>query len=177
MMKQTIKSRRLLRLAREEHGGGLVEFFISAWLLLISVFGMLEFGMGMYAYHFVSSAAQQGARYAIVRGAHWTTACSTSAPPKFSMTYDCKAASADVSNYVKSLTSMGLSSGSVNASATWPGTTPDCASSCSACSSSTENPGCMVQVQVTYSFNFLPLSFLPRTALSLSSNAEKVIQE
>jgi Flp pilus assembly protein TadG len=169
--------RRLLRLAREEQGGGLLEFVISAWLLLITVFGVLEFGMGMYAYHFVSAAAQQGARYAIVRGAHWTTACSTSAPPQFSMNYDCKAASSDVQNYVKSLTSMGLNPASVTATATWPGTTPDCTSSCSACSTSAENPGCMVKVQVTYSFNFLPLRFLPQTALTLSGAAEKVIQE
>jgi Flp pilus assembly protein TadG len=176
-MRRTIHYRRLMELARQERGSELVEFAFTALVLLAVVFGTIEFALAMYAYHFVSSAAQLGARYAIVRGADWTTACSTSAPPNFTLNYDCKASSSDVQNYVKSLTSEGLNAGSVSATTTWPGTTPDCTSGCTACTTSDENQGCLVQVQVSYSFNFLPMRFLPQTTMTLTSTAKQVIQE
>jgi Flp pilus assembly protein TadG len=176
LMGGMIELRRLIRLCREERGTELVEFAFTALLLLAVVFGVIQFAMAMYAYHFASSAAQLGARYAIVRGANWTTSCSTSPPPNFSMSYGCEASNSDVQNYVKSLVSGGLSSANVSATTTWPATTPDCTSSCTACSSSSESQGCLVNVQVTYSFNFLPMRIFPQATLSLKSTAEQVIQ-
>ena len=176
-MTRTVQWRKLIRLARDERGSELVEFAITALLLVAIVFGVIDFGMAMYAEHFVSSAAQQGARYAIVRGSDWTTACSTSAPPNFTLSYHCNASSGDVQNYVKSLAGMGLSSSNVSATASWPGTTPDCSSSCSLCSTTTNATGCLVKVQVTYSFTFLKLKFFPQSTLNLTSTAEQVIQE
>lgn len=58
---------------------------------------------------------------------------------------------------------------------TWPGQTPDCSSSCSACST-TDKAGCLVNVQGSYTFNFM-LPFLPKSALNFSGSAEKVIQQ
>jgi Flp pilus assembly protein TadG len=175
-MRGTTQLRKLIGLAREERGGALVEFAVTAVLLMTVVIGVIEFALVMYAYHFVSTAAQMGARYAIVRGAHWTSACSTSAPPNFALSYGCKAASADVQNYVKSVTTSGLNSAKVSATTTWTATTPDCASSCTACSSSNAQ-GCLVKVQVTYAFPFLPVLFFPQSTLNLTSTAEMVIQE
>ena len=165
-----------MRLAREERGSALVEFAVTGVLLMTMVMGVIEFAMVMYAYHFVSTAAQMGARYAIVRGADWSTSCSTSAPPNFTLSYGCKAASSDVQNYVKSVTNAGLSSANVSATATWPGTTPDCTSGCSACATA-NSQGCLVQVQVTYAFAFLPVVFLPQSTLHLTSTTNMVIQE
>jgi Flp pilus assembly protein TadG len=176
-LRRTIEWRKLIGLARDERGSELVEFAVTAVLLVAIVFGVIDFGMAMYAEHFVSSAAQQGARYAIVRGSDWTSTCSTSAPPNFVLSYHCNASSSDVQNYVKSLAGMGLSSTNVSAAASWPGTTPDCASACSACTTATNATGCMVQVQVTYTFTFLKLRFLPQSVLKLTSTAEQVIQE
>jgi len=177
-MKGAAVLRRMNRLARDERGSELVEFAMAGLMLVAMVFGIIEMGLAMYAYHFASYAAQLGARYAMVRGADYSsTACSTSPPPSFTLGYHCQAASSDVQNYVQSLASSGLNPSSVSATATWPGSTPDCSSGCSACSSSTKNAGCMVKVQVTYSFSFLGLRFLPSTGLSLTSTAEKVIQE
>jgi len=176
-MRRIIHTRWLLRLAREERGSELVEFAVSALALVAIVFGVIEFSLALYAYHFASSSAQLGARYAIVRGAHWTTSCSTSAPPNFTLSYGCQASNSDVQNYVKNLASGGLNPANASATTTWPGATPDCASGCSACATSTKNAGCMVKVQVTYSFSLPVLRFFPQSALSLTSTSEKVIQE
>ena len=61
------------RRARREAGGTLVEFALSATILLTLVFGVMAMCMALYIYHFVSDAAREGARYAMVRG----SSCST----------------------------------------------------------------------------------------------------
>ena len=168
-------ARRLLRLTREDRGSELVEFAAAALLLLMVVFGILDFCRAMYGYYFVSYAAQEGARYAMVRGSGWSNACSTSSPPGFTLTYGCTAASSDVQNYVQNLTMAGLNSSDISVTTSWPGQTPDCTSNCSACSPA-DKQGCLVNVQVNYRFDFM-LPFLPQSALTFSGAAEKVIQE
>ncbi|HLI03888.1 MAG TPA: TadE/TadG family type IV pilus assembly protein [Terracidiphilus sp.] len=163
---------KLFRLSRREHGSALVEFAMSALILMGILVGVTEFAVAMYAYHFLSSAAQQGTRFAMVRGSTWseyeTDNCSTSAPPNFTMPYDCTASSTDIQNYVQSLATPGISPGSVTVSATWPGLTPD-GTSCATANSQ----GCLVKVKVSYSFQFLPFQNL--SAMSLSATSEGVI--
>jgi Flp pilus assembly protein TadG len=173
--------RKLLRLAREERGSTLVEFAMTALLLIVLSGAILQWALAMYAYHFTTFAAQQGARFASVRGYTWSksvaTNCSTAAPPGFTMPYQCTASSADIQNYVQSLATLGINPSTVTINTTssylWPGVTPDCASSCSACSSNANSQGCMVKVTVSYTFNFLP--FLKSSALSIGATSEDVI--
>jgi Flp pilus assembly protein TadG len=174
-MKRRSKIRRLLALAKGERGTELPEFAIAASLFFMSMLGVVGFAKAVYCYHFVTWAAQEGARYAIVRGADFSTACGSSAPPSFTMKYGCKAASGDVQNYVQSLTPSGILMSSVSATTTWPGTTPDCSSGCSTCST-TDSAGCLVEVQVTYTFDF-GIPYMPKSNLSLTGTSEKVIQE
>jgi Flp pilus assembly protein TadG len=162
-----------LRLAREEHGAELVEFALAASLLALILFGMLQWMFAMYAYHFTNYAAEQGTRFAMVRGYTWSkdtaTNCSTSAPPNFTMTYGCTASSADIQNYVQTLATVGLKSSSVTTNTTnWPGTTPDGASC-----AQTNSQGCLVKVTVSYSYSFIP--FLKISALPISATSEAVI--
>ena len=164
-----------LRLRREERGSELVEFAVATLLLLTVMFGIFDFCRAMYSYYFVTYAAQEGARYAMVRGAGWSSACATSQPPGFTVNYGCIAASSDVQNYVQSLAAPGIDQSAITVSARWPGTTPDGTSGCSACAT-TNNAGCLVNVRVYYSFNFM-LPFLPKTAVSFSGASEKAIQE
>lgn len=171
---------KLFRLAREERGAELVEFAMTAWVLVLVLFGVYQWGYAMYAYHFTTYAAQQGARFAEVRGHTWseyeTENCSTSAPPSFTLKYACTASAADIQNYVQSLATGAINPSNVTINETstylWPGTTPDCTSGCSACST-TNSQGCFVKVTVSYTFNFLP--FLKITALTMSATSQNVI--
>lgn len=94
-------------------------------------------------------------------------------PPNFTMKFQCAVSTTDVTNYVKSL-------GSVNpanllVTTTWPGTTATCSSGCSACST-TNSPGCMVKVQVNYTFTFLA-PFWKQSSVNFYGTAEKTIQQ
>jgi Flp pilus assembly protein TadG len=159
-------------LARDERGVELVEFAMTSWLLIVVLIGSFECLFAMYAYQFTTYAAQQGARFAMVRGDTWSQnggpSCSTTAPPSFTMPYACTAASGDVQNYVESLATGGINQGKVVASTVWPGQTPDG----TACTPS-NNKGCLVKVTVSYTFNAVP--FLDMTAMSMSGTSEKVI--
>lgn len=166
---------RLWPALREDGGNQLVEFSLSLALLLTLMFGVLDCSRAMFSYHFATYAAQEGARYAIVRGSHWKTNCATSAPPNFTLTYGCVAAQSDVQNYVKSLALPGINQSNMTVTAAWPGTTPDCSSGCTACST-TNKQGCMVKVRVAYQFGFM-MPFLPKNAISFSGTSVKAIQE
>jgi Flp pilus assembly protein TadG len=65
------------RFAREEHGDSLVEFSIAISVLLMVVFGVIDCSRALYTYHFVSYAAAEGARYAMVRGGDWPSSCAS----------------------------------------------------------------------------------------------------
>lgn len=180
-MKKTANIEKLLRLAREESGAELVEFAMTALILMGLMVGAFGFMLAMYTYHFVSSAAQQGMRFAIVRGQTWskdeTVNCSTSAPPSFTMAYNCTASATDIQNYVQSLATGGITASNVTIDTTsadvWPGKTP--AGSSTGCST-TNSQGCMVKVKVSYTFkyfNVYPLNKL--SSWSMSATSEGVI--
>ena len=71
---------------RGERGETLLEFAFASLIFFLVVFGTLEFGHAIWQYNLVSDLAQEGARWASVRG-------STSSSP---------ASAADVQTYVRS---------------------------------------------------------------------------
>jgi Flp pilus assembly protein TadG len=85
-----------LRRLRIERGDTLVEFALAFMLFLATIFGTIEFGLAVWQYNMVSNFAQEGARWAAVRGA--TNASFCTGPG----TVPCKATTADVSNFVNS---------------------------------------------------------------------------
>jgi Flp pilus assembly protein TadG len=178
-MKKRAAMQKVFRLAREERGSTLVEFAMTALLLIVILSGLLQWMMAMYAYHFASYAAQEGTRFAAVRGNTWskskTTNCGTSAPPSFTMPYECTASATDIQNYVQSLAPGGISASNVTIDTTssyvWPGETPD--NTTTGCTTNANSQGCLVKVTVSYSFSFLP--FLPKHALSISATSETAI--
>lgn len=171
-MRTRFNVRRVFRLASEESGSELVEFAMSALMLMGLLVAIIEFALTMYTYHFLSIAAQRGTRFAMVRGDTWskdlTDDCSTSAPPNFTMAYDCTASSSDIQNYVRSLATAGINPSNVTVNSSWTGATPD-----GATCATTNSEGCLVQVKVSYNFKFLPIEHL--SALSLSATSEGVI--
>lgn len=163
--------RRLFKLAgrlREKRGDALVEFTVSAVVFLTILFGIMDFARAVYIDHFVSHAAQDGTRYAIVRGGTWASnSCATTA------TMDCAATAADIQSYIRGIAPPGVTASSVNVATTWPGTT---ISGASAGCSPTNTPGCLVKVSVSYNFSFL-LPFMPTAGVTFTSTSEQVIQE
>lgn len=153
----------------------MVEFAISAIILLTAIFGIVDFSRALYVYHFVSYAAQQGTRYAMVRGAGWSgTSCTTTS------TLDCDATATDIQNYVQSLAPPGITASNLVVTTTWPGSAVNSANSSQCTGSNPANSqGCLVKVKVTYSsFSFL-LPFLPHptNGYSFSATSEITIQK
>lgn len=157
----------LIRASREESGASLVELSISLLLFVGLILSIAEFSFAIYSYHFVSYGAQQAARYAIVRGSHWTTACSST------VNYDCTASATNVQDYVRSIASPGITPSSISVTTTWPGVTPS--GSTTNCSPANRS-GCVVQITVSYPFN-LEIPFVPAKSLQFSSSAQMVIQQ
>ena len=52
--------------SKNQEGAGLVEFAILAPLLVILLFGLLEFGLSLYAKEALTNASREGARYGVV---------------------------------------------------------------------------------------------------------------
>jgi Flp pilus assembly protein TadG len=59
-----------LRRLRGERGDTLIEFALASMLFFTLIFGILEFGQAVWRYNMVSDLAQEGARRAVVCGAH-----------------------------------------------------------------------------------------------------------
>ena len=165
-MKQLLRIRSI---HNEERGETLIEFAVSAVVLLTLIFAIMEFARAMYIYHFVSYAAQTGTRYAIVRGSTWKTACSSSTSGM-----DCIAADTDVSAYVKSIAPPGVDTSKLTVNTNWLATAGG--SSGATCTTVTNNPGCLVQVTVSYQFKFVA-PFMPSKSPTLSASSEQVIQQ
>ena len=170
----------LSRLWREQQGAELVEFALSTWILMTLFIGLIYTCFGFYSYTYTSNAAQAGTRFAIVHGGTWTTACSTSAPPNFSLKYNCTASAADVQNYLKAIAPPGIVPSQITVTTTWPGTTATCASGCTACASpnTAQSKGCMVKVLVSYHYALLP-TLIPGSAFAfpLRATSEKTIAQ
>jgi Flp pilus assembly protein TadG len=153
-------------------GSTLVETAVCFLIYMMMVIGIMEVCLLFYAYNFVSEAAREGARWAIVRG---STSC-TNTPGLAS----CDASAATIQSYVLGLNYPGLSSANMSVNVSYetavssgsPATT-----TWTACSSGTCNaPGNAVNVQVIYAFP-LAVPGLRLTALNLSENSQMVIAQ
>lgn len=161
--------RGLGKLKAEERGDSLVEFALSITLMLTAIFGVMDASRALFSYHFASYAAEEGVRYAIVRGSAFSgTSCSTTS------TYSCDATSANIQSYVQAIVPPGTSGGTVTATATWPGTNPE--GTAGSCSTTASVDGCLIKVKVTVPFQFI-MPFIPHNSLTFTANAEGVTEQ
>jgi Flp pilus assembly protein TadG len=153
--------------ARGEEGSAIMETAMSSIILLTFMFGVIEAGFALYSYHFISEAAREGTRYAIVRGSLAGTAnCAAPGPPT------CIAQSADIQTYVKGLGFPGINPGNMTVAPVWsvyPNST-----SCPA-TGPCDSPGNLITITVTYSFP-LTVPFIPAHTYTMSSTAAMIIQ-
>ncbi|MFZ0039329.1 MAG: TadE/TadG family type IV pilus assembly protein [Candidatus Acidiferrales bacterium] len=185
-----------LRGASRQQGATLYEFAAILPIILFLMVGIIDFGRAMYAYHFVSSAARAATRWASVRGADcnptYTTHCpaegsdilayvQTLAPPGMyvngtagctTATVGCLTINCPTCTYLSANASTGI----------WPGTTSTSGVSTTCQGSGTatvppNNPGCVVQVTVEYTFGFGVPLFGNGNNLILASTSEMVISQ
>jgi len=144
-------------------GSTLTEFAFMLPLIVMVMFGVIDFGRALYTYHFVSDAAREASRWASVRG----NRCDRGLPA-------CPAGPADVQNYVATIVPPGIDATphSLSVTAAWMPASGNPAS----CVGALNNPGCAVQVQVNYNFKFI-LPFLPNSTYAMRSTSEMIISQ
>jgi len=187
------KVTRQVRRALNERGSALFEFAFVFAIMLTLIFAIMDFSQSMYAYHFVSNAAREATRYASVHGSSFTDPCSSSMPPT---PFNCRAAASgvDVAAYVQTLAPPGMfisgnatySCGGgtpalhkLNVCTSWLGTVPTGAKgTCPTTPAGGQNPGCLVKVQVQYTYGFsLPIISQQLGSITFTSTSDTVIQQ
>ena len=140
---------------QDEHGASLVEFALCSSVLFMTLFGIFAVCGALYSYIFVSEAARDASRYALVRG----SACTG-----FS---DCGITSAQMNTHVRNFAYPGINTSNVNATAAWSGS-----------NSPSNAPGNVVTVTVTYNLP-LTIPFWPKSGsiLHMSSSSRMTISQ
>jgi hypothetical protein len=156
-----------IRGARGEEGSAIMETAMSSFILFAFMFGVFEAGFAVYSYHFISEAAREGTRYAIVRGSlAGPLACAAPGPPT------CIAQSADIQTYVTGLGFPGINPGNMTVTPVWSAFANG--SSCPA-AGPCNSPGNLITITVTYSFP-LTVPFIPAHTYTMSSQSAMIIQ-
>jgi Flp pilus assembly protein TadG len=136
--------------AEGERGDSLVEFALTVPILLTFLLGLTAMCLGYYTYEWISEAAREGTRYAIVHGAN----CETSAG------VSCEATASQVNSYVTSIGLPNLGGGTMSANTTYP--------------DGDEVSPHRVKVVVTYTFPYT-IPWVTSTNISLSSTSQMYI--
>lgn len=140
-----------------ERGVALPETAIIMTVLLVMMFGIIDFGRMLYTYSFVAQLARQGARWAIVRGAGCT------------VLDHCNPTSSDVQTYVQSLNEGAMNASSITATLQTPGGNSTCSST-----GANNAAGCVATVTVRYPFSFM-LPWMPGNTITMSSSSQMII--
>lgn len=147
---------------RNDSGATLVEFAISFSVVLMMLFGIIQCCLMVYTLDYVSDAARQATRYAIVRGSNCT------GMP------DCGINSAGIQTYLQGVPYPGINMNSLTATTTWLSASSTQPTTWTACGTQCNSPGNAVQVHVTYGFP-LDIPFWKNTTINLSSTSQMVI--
>ncbi len=150
------------RRRHNEEGSNLVEMALVMIILLTVLFGLMQISLALYTYHYVSEAAREGTRYAMVRG----SSCSA-------FTAACPASSDDVQSYIYSLGFPGINPSAMAVTTAWSAYPAG-----GAClpSAGCNNPGNQVKVTVNYQYP-LSIPFIPATTIGMSSTSQMVISQ
>lgn len=153
-----------------ERGSAILETALSAIILLCFIFGIMEVALAAYSYHFISEAAREGARYAIVRG---STAGTGAACASYSSSY-CNASADNITSYIQNINFPGIDPAKMTVTSTWASYASG--STCPASPSPCNSPGNQVNVTVQYNFP-LSIPFVPSSTIAMSSTAAMIISQ
>ena len=147
---------------RGARGQAIFEILVSLIVFITMLLAVIQMGLAAYSYHFISEAAREGARWAMVRG----SACT-------SFTTTCPAALTDIQNYVTGLAYPGITASAMTVTASWCGPT---SSTPPACSTGTNAPGQIVRVAIQYKFP-VGIPFVPASTITMNAMSQMVISQ
>jgi Flp pilus assembly protein TadG len=163
---------RIRRGLKRDEGETLVEMAISTAIVMMLLFGVFDFSMYFYTYHFVSDAAREATRYAIVRG----NMCGTQTPNQT----NCDAGQTEIASYVDGLDYPGIDPSRLTLTANWntgimQTNGHETWTSCGT-SDTCKSPGNQVEVTVVYTFP-LSVPFLNLQSMNVKSTSQMVISQ
>ena len=156
------------RSAHGESGSAILETALSAAILLSFLFGIMEVCLAAYTYHFISEAAREATRYAIVRGSSFTTDCT--APTYATCVAQGGSNAGDIATYVQNFGFPGINPNKMTVNSTWLTSTGAACGIADSC----KTPGNQVKVIITYNFP-LSVPFVPISTWTLTSTSQMVI--
>ena len=156
------------KVLRDDSGTGLIEMALVSILLLAMMFGIIQMSFVLYTYDFVSYAAREATRYAVVRG---STSCTNT--PNLT---NCNATAAQIQTYVQNLGYPGLTSSNLTAATTWSQASATIPTTWTVCPAECDEPGNQVVVVVNYPFA-LRIPFVPNSTLNITSTSTMVISQ
>jgi Flp pilus assembly protein TadG len=163
--------RRAQRHTSDERGSAIMETAMSIVIFMTFLFGVFETAFALYTYFFISEAAREATRYAIVRG---STAGGTGAACSAYTSYDCQASIPQIKSYVQNLGFPGINPTKM----TIPDPVWTAYAKGNTCPSSgpCNSPGNQVAVTVQYNFP-LVLPFAPKLTYTMSSTSAMIIAQ
>lgn len=157
--------RRLRHGIGNEEGATLAEFALSCATLCLMLFGIMQISLLVYTYDFVSEAARDGARYAIVRG----TKCTGLS--------DCNATSDQIQTHIRTLNFPAINTSNITATAVWlSAATAPPNMVWSSCTGTCNIQGNAVNVTVTYPFP-LNIPFWGKQTVTLTNSSQMVMSQ
>ena len=153
------------RIARRR-GQALVEFAMASIVILMLIFGVVEFGRIVLVYNNIANAARIGARYAITNSSTPNAASVTNA--------NVSAIQSNVQTVVKNFLAPGtvnINAAGLNITTTFPNKSCTGTTSTSTCTGTT--PGNLVQVTVSYPYDLI-ISYYTMS-ITLSNTSEGII--
>lgn len=171
------RTRRRLGFGGSE-GSTIVEFAVVSSVYLGFLFLIIETALAVYSFDFVSEAARDCARYAIVRG---KSSCAAAYSPQMP---DCAATEAQIQTHLRSLSYPAIVSNNLTATVAWypvtagPGATWATNSTCSTAPAPTscKAVGNAVQVIVNYQYPFI-VPFVKSATINMSNSSMMVISQ
>lgn len=156
-----------------ERGAAIIETALSMVILLTVIFAIMEISLAAYTFHFISSAAREGARYAMVRGSTaGTTACTS--PGWATCIAQGGQDTGDIATYVKTRGFPGIDSSKMTVSSAWSAFAGG--STCPASPAPCNSPGNLVTVTVGYTFP-LSIPFIPAATIPMTSTSAMIISQ
>ena len=149
---------------RGARGQALFEVLVSMIVFITMLLAVIQMGLAAYSYHYISEAAREGARWAMVRGSACTSFSSA-----------CPATAAQIQSYVTGLGYPGINAAAsaMTVTASWCG---PASSTPPACSTGTNAPGQIVRVAIQYKFP-VGIPFVPASTITMNAMSQMVISQ